>query len=125
MYLLGDSYLRTNQKANARNAFQYSAYNSSNKLQQRVSRFNYAKLSYELGYQDIALSEMKKYLHDYPNSDYDTEAREILVSLLANTNNFADALSLYESFDKPTASMQKVYPRILYGRAVELINDQQ
>ncbi len=125
MYLLGDCYLRTNQKANARNAFQYSAYNNSNKLQQQISRFNYAKLSYELGYQDIALNEMKKYLNDYPNSEYDTEAKEILVSLMANTNNFADALSLYESFDKPTASMQKVYPRILYGRAVELINDQQ
>jgi len=125
MYLLGDCYLRTNQKANARNAFQYSAYNSSNKLQQQISRFNYAKLSYELGYQDIALNEMKKYLNDYPNSEYDTEAKEILVSLMANTNNFADALQLYESFDKPTASMQKVYPRILYGRAVELINDQQ
>jgi tetratricopeptide (TPR) repeat protein len=125
MYLLGDCYLRTNQKANARNAFQYSAYNNSNKLQQQISRFNYAKLSYELGYQDIALNEMKKYLNDYPNSEYDTEAKEILVSLMANTNNFADALQLYESFDKPTASMQKVYPRILYGRAVELINDQQ
>ena len=125
MYLLGDCYLRTNQKANARNAFQYSAYNSSNKLQQQISRFTYAKLSYELGYQDIALSEMKKYLNDYPNSEYDTEAKEILVSLLANTSNFADALQLYESFDKPTPSMQKVYPRILYGRAVELVNDQQ
>jgi TolA-binding protein len=125
MYLLGDCYLRTNQKSNARNAFQYSAYNSSNKLQQQISRFTYAKLSYELGYQDIALNEMKKYLNDYPNSEYDTEAKEILVSLMANTNNFADALQLYESFEKPTASMQKVYPRILYGRAVELINDQQ
>lgn len=125
MYLLGDCYLRTNQKANARNAFQYSAYNNSNKLQQQISRFNYAKLSYELGYQDIALQEMKKYLNDYPNSDYDTEAKEILVNLMANTNNFADALQLYESFDKPGASMQKVYPRILYGRAVELVNDQQ
>jgi tetratricopeptide (TPR) repeat protein len=125
MYLLGDCYLRTNQKANARNAFQFSAYNNSNKLQQQISRFNYAKLSYELGYQDIALNEMKKYLNDYPNSVYDTEAKEILVNLMANTNNFADALQLYESFDKPAASMQKVYPRILYGRAVELINDQQ
>ena len=125
MYLLGDCYLRTNQKANARNAFQYSAYNSSNKLQQQISRFNYAKLSYELGYQDIALTEMKKYLNDYPGSEYDTEAKEILVSLMTNTNNFAEALKLYESFDKPTANMQKVYPRILYGRAVELVNDQQ
>jgi TolA-binding protein len=125
MYLLGDCYLRTNQKANARNAFQYSAYNSSNKLQQQISRFNYAKLSYELGYQDIALNEMKKYLNDYPNSEYDTEAKEIMVGLLTNTSNFSDALALYESFSKPTASMQKVYPRILYGRAVEFINDQQ
>ena len=125
MYLLGDCYLRTNQKPNARNAFQYCAYNSSNKKQQQVSRFNYAKLSYELGYPDIALNEMKKYLADYPNSEYDTEAKEILVNLMANTNKFADALALYESFDKPTPSMKKLYPRILYGRSVELINDQQ
>jgi tetratricopeptide (TPR) repeat protein len=125
MYLLGDLFLRTNQKANARTAFQYSAYNSSNKQQQKVSRFNYAKLSYALGYQDVALNEMKNYIRDYPNSEYDTEAKEILVSLLTNTNNFNDALALYESFKNPTASMQKAYPRIMYGRAIEYINDQQ
>ena len=125
MYLLGDLYLQTGQKANARNAFLFCANNNSNEKQQRVSRFNYAKLSYELGYQDVALNEMKKYLKDYPGSEYDTEAREILVSLLANTNNFSDALALYESFDKPTLSMQKVYPRILYGKAIEYLNDQQ
>ena len=80
MYLLGDLYLHTNQKSNARTAFQYSAYNSSNKKQQQVSRFNYAKLSYELGYQDVALNEMKNFIRDYPNSEYDTEAKEILDS---------------------------------------------
>ena len=125
MYLLGDCYLQTNQKTNARNAFQYGAYNNSNKLQQQISRFNYAKLSYELGFQDIALSEMKKYLNDYPNSNDNNEAREILVSMMAKTNNFSDALQFYESFDKPTSAMQKIYPSILYGRAVELFNDQQ
>ena len=125
MYLLGDCYLRTGQKENARNAFQYCAYNSSNKKQQQVSRFTYAKLSYELGFQDIALKEMKSYLRDYPGSDDEAEAKELLVGLLANTSNFSEALQLYESFDKPTASMQKVYPRILYGRSVEMINDQR
>ncbi len=125
MYLLGDCYLRTNQKANARNAFQYCAYNNSNPRQQEVSRFIYAKLSYELSYQDIALNELKKFIADYPNSDYQPEAKELLVGLLANTNNFSDALSLYESMGKPTASMQKVYPRILLGKAIEFINDQQ
>ena len=69
MYLLGDLYLRTNQKENARSAFQYSANNSSNRKQQEISRFNYAKLSYELGYQDIALSEMNKFLDLYPTQN--------------------------------------------------------
>ena len=125
MYLLGDLYLKTGQKANARTAFQYSAFNSSNALQQKVSRFNYAKLSYELGYQDVALNEIKSYLKDYPNSDYHIEAKEILVSLLARTNNFTDALSLYQSMDRPTVAMQKVYPTILYGKAIEYVNEQQ
>ena len=125
MYLLGDLYLKTNDKPNARNAFQYSAYNSSNAVQQRVSRFNYAKLSYELGYQDIALHEMKLYIKDYPSSEYDAEAKEILVNLLANTNNFREGLDLYNGFGQPTASMQRVYPRLMYGRAIELVNDQQ
>jgi tetratricopeptide (TPR) repeat protein len=125
MYLLGDCYLRTNQKENARNAFQYCAYNNSNAKQQEVSRFIYAKLSYELGYQDIALNELKKFLADYPNSEYEIEAKEILVGLLANTNNFSDALTIYESLGKPTVAMQKVYPRILFGKAVEYVNDQQ
>ena len=125
MYILGDLYLQTNQKENARNAFQFSAYNNSNPTQQMVSQFNYAKLSYELGYQDAALATMKAFLASHPNSTYSTEAKEILVNLLTVTNNFKDALALFESFDKPTASMQKAYPRILYGRAIEFINDQQ
>ena len=81
MYLLGDCYLKTNQKANARTAFQYCAFNSSNKKQQEISRFNYAKLSYELGYQNIALNEMQKFISDYPNAENLVEAKEILIAL--------------------------------------------
>lgn len=125
MYLLGDLYLQTDQKANARAAFQFGASNNSNKVQQKVSAFNYAKLSYELGYEDIALKEMKGYLKNYPNSEYDTEGKEILVDLLAKTSNFKEALALYETFGTPTANMKKILPRILYGRAIELVNDQE
>ena len=123
MYLLGDLYLKTGDKENARNAFQYSAFNSSNALQQKVSRFNYAKLSYELGYQDVALKALKNYLKAYPGSEYDAEAKEMLVALLAGTNNFSDALAVYESMGKPTPAMQKIYPSILYGKAIEYLND--
>ena len=125
MYLLGDLYLRTGQKVNARNAFQYSADNSSNRQQQEISRFNYAKLSYELGYKDVALSSMNKFLDLYPTSAYANEAKEVVINLLANTNNYAEALELYQSYGKPTTMMQRIYPKILFGRATEYVNDQK
>ena len=88
MYLLGDAYLKTNQKSNARNAFLFCASNSSDKKQQEISKYQYAKLSYELGYQDEALNSLKSFLNDYPNSTYNTEAKDLLVSVLTNTNNY-------------------------------------
>ncbi|MFL5774088.1 MAG: tetratricopeptide repeat protein, partial [Flavisolibacter sp.] len=125
MYLLGDSYLKTSQKANARNAFLFSASNNSNQVQREISRFNYAKLSYELGYQDEALKNLRSFLTDYPQSEYRDEATELLVGALANTNNYRDALTLLEGIQSPSANVKKLMPRILYGRATELINDGQ
>ena len=125
MYLLGDLYLKTNQKANARNAFKFSADNSSNRFQQEVSRFNYAKLSYDLGYNDIALNSIQQFLDLYPQSAYANEAKEIQINLLANSNNYSDALKLYNSFDKPTPTMQRIHTRILLGKASEYINNSQ
>ena len=123
MYLLGDAYLKTNQKANARNAFSFCAANSSNEKQKEISMYNYAKLSYELGYQDVALSELQKFLQTYPSSEYNTEAKELLVGVLANTNNYNDALTLIEAMKNPSPSTRQLYARILLGRSTELIND--
>lgn len=123
MYLLGDAYLKTGQKANARNAFLFCAINSSNPTQQEISRFNYGKLSYELGFHDIALNELQQFLTTYPNSTYAAEAREVLVGVMANTSNYKDALTLLESIKQPSEQVKKFYPSILYGRATELIND--
>ncbi|MBO9631694.1 MAG: tetratricopeptide repeat protein [Chitinophagaceae bacterium] len=123
MYLLGDAYLKTDQKANARNAFFICATNSSNAKQKEISTFNYAKLSFELGFQDVALTELQKFLAAYPQSEYNAEARELLINVLANTNNYKDALALLEQVKNPSPNARRLYPKILYGRATELIND--
>src|SRR5215211_4140758 len=125
MYLLGDSYLKTGQRANARNAFLFGSSNNSNPTQREISRFNYAKLSYELGYQDEALKNLRSFIYDYPDSQYKDEAIELLVGALANTNNYRDALALLDGIKSPTTNVKRVYPRILYGRATEMINDGQ
>ncbi len=125
MYLLGDSYLKLGNKAGARNAFLFCALNSSDAQQKEVAKFNYAKLSVELGYTDVALTELKNFIAAYPNSEYDNEAKELLVNVLSNTNNYEDALNLIETLQTKSDIVKKAYPKILYGRAVELINDQQ
>ncbi|MDE3235438.1 MAG: tetratricopeptide repeat protein [Bacteroidota bacterium] len=125
MYLLADAYLKTNQKANARNAFLFCSLNNSNPAQKEVSSFNYAKLSYELGYLDVALRALQNFITNYPSSPYVQEAKELQISVLAKTSNFKDALTLFESLPMQSENVKKVYPVILYGRATELINDQQ
>lgn len=125
MYLLGDSYLKTAQKANARNAFLFSAANNSNPTQREISRFNYAKLSYELGYQDEALKNLRSFINDYPASQYAEEATDLLVGALANTNNYREAMTMLEGLRNPSTRTRQLYPRILYGRATEMINDGQ
>ncbi len=125
MYLLADAYLKVNDKPNARNAFSFCASNSSNVVQKEISQFSYAKLSYELGFMDIASKEIQSFLSDYPKSKYLQEAKELQVSVLANTSNYKEALALFDSLPQQSDNIKKVYPKILYGRAVEFINDQQ
>ncbi|MBT9485079.1 tetratricopeptide repeat protein [Sediminibacterium sp.] len=125
MYLLADAYLKVNDLQNARNAFQFCAANNSNGVQKEVSSFHYAKLSYELGYFDIAVKSFQQFISQYPKSGYVNESKELLVSTLANTNSFKDALSLYESLPNKSTNATALLPRLLYGRTVELINDQQ
>lgn len=125
MYLLADAYLKTNDKVNARNAFQFCAENNSNAVQKEVSMFNYGKLSYDLGYMDPALKTLQTFITSYPRSEYQQEAKELLVNTLANTSNYKEALKLYESLGTKSDNTVRIYPRLLYGAAVENINDQQ
>ena len=125
MYLLADSYLKLDNKAGARSAFLFCALNSSNKTQKEISKFNYGKLSYELGYTDVALNELKQFISAYPRSFYTNEAKELLVNVLARTNNYAEALDLLKTIPVKTDMVNRIYPKVLYGRAVELVNDQQ
>jgi len=125
MYLLGNSYLRTGRKSEARNAFRSSAAGPANEKEEELSRFQYAKLSYDLGYPDTALNAMRSFVNDYPQSENGTEAKVILVKLLANSNQFEEALAVYDELEKPRMELHTVYPRILYGRAMEFISEGQ
>lgn len=125
MYLLGDAYLKTNDKANAKTAFTYCAANSSNPVIKENSMFHAGKLALDLGLDNEAATTLKKFIQDYPKSSYNAEAKELLIASLANTSNYSEALSMYESLKEKSAATRKIYPRLLFNRAQELINDRR
>ncbi len=125
MYLLADCYLKTGQKSSARSAFGECARYDYSPLQEEISIFNYGKLSYELGYQDVAIQDLEMFNRNYPQSAYLTEAREILAHLFINTSDYKDALSVLESISDKSPDMQKAFQKIAYGRALQLLNDQR
>jgi len=124
MYLLANVYLKTNDKPNARNAFLFCSSNNSNAVQKEVATYMYAKLSYELNFLDIALKSLQTFISNYPRSTSITEAKELLVSTLVNSSNYKEALVLFQRITDRSGALQKIYPAILLGRAVEMINDQ-
>lgn len=125
MYLLADAYLKLNDKPNARNAFLFCATNNSNPTQQEVSLFSYAKLSYELNFLQEALQSLRQFRQQYPKSKFFAESKELYVNVLANTSNYKEALDEVKAMSPMTDNLRQVYPKIIFGRATELINEQQ
>ncbi|MEN9497646.1 MAG: hypothetical protein RL750_545 [Bacteroidota bacterium] len=125
MYLLGDAYLKTGDLTSARTAFQFCARNNSYRAQREVSLLQFSKLSYELAFLTDAQQNVELFLIDYPNSTYKEEAQELMVMVLSATNNYRQALEWLNRIESPSSALKKSFPRIWFGRAMELINDQQ
>lgn len=126
-YHLGDSYLKTNQKQFASNAF-ISAWRIPIKsLLAEDALFNYAKLSVELSnnpYND-AIKALQQYLTEYPTSARRDEAYTYMANLYMVTRNYADALTSLESIKRRNASQNSIYQKITYFRGIELFNNQK
>ncbi len=125
MYLLADAYLKVNDRQNARNAFQFCSANNSNAIQKEVATFYFAKLTYDLNYFGEAATSLRTFIAAYPKSIYINESKELLLSTLSKTSNYKDGLVIYSELSNISINAEKLLPKLLYGRAVELINDQQ
>jgi tetratricopeptide (TPR) repeat protein len=128
IHALGNAYLQAGDKANARSAFQYYLQNLQNGLGKEASltvRFIVAKLSMELGFEDQAVQSLKDLLNLFPEGTDAQECREILLIYYARTNAFRQAMELLKTMEKKPEVYQRLAPRILYGRGIELVNELQ
>ncbi len=120
MYLLGDCYLKTGERQSARNAFGICADMAYNKGQQEAAMILYARLSYEEGYNDEALEQLRTLLKTFPSSPYFDEANTLLSGLLLATNDFAGALKYLDVVTSKDKGYWQFYQKANYGYAVQL-----
>lgn len=125
LYLLADSYLRTDQKRSARNAFQIA---HRMEFIQEISQnalFNYAMLSFELSMNPFneAIISFQRYVERYPNSSRIDEAFGHLIDLYLTTRNYKDALASLENTQLNTPALRAAWQRVAYYRGIELFNN--
>jgi len=125
MYLLGNSYLEIGNKSMARDAFQAAIFDEQDKFITEVSRFQYAKLSYELDYYSIATNSLTDFIKKYPNSNYKREALALVSNVLLKTKNYAKAIDVIENNNISGPKIDATYQKVCLYRAVELLNDNQ
>ncbi len=123
-YHLGDCYVRKGQKKFALNSF-YSAYKEGfDKEIREDALFNYAKLSYELGYNPYneAIKALKQYLQEYPESRRIDEAYTYLVNLFMSTKNYKDAIGILDNIKTKNEKLKAAYLRLSYLYGIEVFN---
>ncbi len=120
---MADCFLKLKNKQSARNAFQFASKDNFDEKIKEESLFNYAKLSFELSYQPVAINALNDFIKLYPASKYIDEANEILAQLFITTRNYKDALIALEKIKSKSAKANAAYQKVAYFRAIEYFND--
>ncbi len=125
LYILADSYLKTDQRRSARNAFQQAHQMDFIPSISEDALFNYAKLSFELSLNPFneAILSFQKYIDLYPESPRREEAYKHLIDLYLTSKNYKDAIASLESINLNTPDLRSAYQRVAFFRGIELFNN--
>lgn len=121
-YHLGESYLRTDKKPQALNAFKNASEMTFEAKIQEDAFLNYAKLSYEIGnpYRSVP-DVLTEFLKKYPSTSHKIEVESLLVDSYISSKNYKEALVLLE---KNKASINKdAYQKVTFYRGLELYSE--
>jgi tetratricopeptide (TPR) repeat protein len=119
LYNMADCLLKTNDKPAARQAFQKASQMKFDKELQEDALINYAKLSYELGFDSDAITA----LQSVPNtSDYNNEAQNLMAKVFLNTRNYDKALETLRKMSSTakTVKMKETHQKVAYFRGVQV-----
>tara|TARA_B100001093_G_scaffold359073_1_gene343674 strand:- start:1296 stop:3761 length:2466 start_codon:yes stop_codon:yes gene_type:complete len=123
-YYLGDCYLNLNNKRSAQNAFESASnYNFNSRITEH-SKFNFAKLCYEIGYPfaDPTMI-LQDFINNFPDSEFLDEAYSYLVNAFLSHKDYSSAIKSMEINGLENIFLQQAYQEVSYYRAIQLFND--
>ncbi|SEM63722.1 Tetratricopeptide repeat-containing protein [bacterium A37T11] len=123
MVALGDAFLKTGNKQSARNAFFSASKLDYDPALKEEGLFNYAKLSYELEFHQVALTAIQEYIKTYPRSTRMEEAKTLLAEVLLSTKNYRAAVDILESLKKRSPEANAAYQKMTFYRGLEFYNE--
>ena len=121
-YYMGILYLKQGEKNLAVNAFNVARKNPSDKGLAEEASFQHAKLIYDAGNAELAITEFEKFLSDYPSSTHRNESKELLAQAYVNGNNYHKAIEYIESLPSRNAQIQEAYQKATFLKGVEHFN---
>jgi TolA-binding protein len=122
-YTLGDVFLKMNNKQSARNAFLVASKITIDPQLQEDALYQYAKLSYELDFNNEALNATRLYLKSYPRSGRSNEMKVLLGEELLNSHNYQEAVDILEPIPNKSESARAAYQKVTYFRGLEFYNE--
>jgi TolA-binding protein len=123
MFTLGKSALKLNNKEKARSAFFRASRLDFDKNLQEEAWINYAKLSYELEFNQLALEATQSFLKQFPNSKKINEAKTLLGEILLTSKNYQAAIDILEPIPNKTVEAKAAYQKVTYFRGLEFYNE--
>ncbi|MGN0002050.1 MAG: tetratricopeptide repeat protein [Sphingobacterium composti] len=123
MITLGDAFIKTGNKQSARNAFFKASKLDFDPQLKEEGLFNYAKLSYELEFHQVALDAVQEYLDTYKSNKRNEEAKTLLAEVLLSTKNYRNAVDVLESFPLTSKESKAAYQKVTFYRGLEFYNE--
>jgi len=121
-YYLGALYLKQNQKPMALTAFDIARKFRGDPKLIEESTYQYAKVSYDMGRPDQAISEFEKMLVTFPNSAHTDEIKELLSQAYVNASNYNKAIDYIEALPRKSPAVERAYQKATMLKGIELFN---
>jgi tetratricopeptide (TPR) repeat protein len=109
----------------AATSFQRASSMNFNAEASQDAAFNFAKVSIELGRFRDALNILENFAKNYPGSPLISQANDLIIDALLNTNDYAKAIEYIESMPNRTERINRVYQKVTFFRGAEYYNDQR